>query len=374
MTAEPVDGATKADIVTPFDGASPAGEDLRLDTTPQSLYYRLRDARATARAEERAAENDPAAGEPGAAPWKMVHDLATEALRTRTKDIEIAAWLAESLTRRDGIAGLARGTDILADLITHFWDNGLHPSADDATPEEQLAAIGGLSGQERDGSLLPPLRKMVLFQREDGTPVTLWEYERSKELSVIGASGQKPQKAAAAIPAFADLEATAQTHGRPALLAIGRGTVQALAAWQTLEDAIARVASADAAPATGRVKTLLDSLRRTVELYVPASELAPDEPRNAIEPHSDAAATKPQQNQPAAAAPLSTTRDGMLDQVLQIADTFRRIEPNSPFSYTLEEAVRRARLAWPDLLREMIPDLSSRTNILSGLGIRPPPQ
>ena len=91
--------------------------------------------------------------------------LATEALQTRTKDIEIAAWLTESLTRHDGLAGLAEGAAILTGLIAQFWDAGLFPTADPAEPGERLMPIGGLSGAEREGSLLQPLRKTVLFQQ-----------------------------------------------------------------------------------------------------------------------------------------------------------------------------------------------------------------
>ena len=55
-----------------------------------------------------------------------------------------------------------------------------------------------------------------------------------------------------------------------------------------------------------------------------------------------------------------------------LAEDFRRTEPSSPISYTLEEAVRRARLSWPDLLRELIPELPPRSSVLVGLGIRAP--
>lgn len=359
-------------ILTPFEGASPVGEDLRRDATPQSLYYRLRDARAEARAEERASENDPAASDAESAHWRTIQSLAMEALQTRSKDIEIAAWLTESLTRRAGLAGLADGAAILSGLIEQFWDAGLFPAADATEPEERLMPIGGLSGSERDGSLLQSLRKTVLFLRDDGSPVTFWLYERSKELSVLQAAGQQPKGAAAKVPAFTDLEAIAQSRGRAALLAAGRDVVRALAAWQQLETSISGVVTPDIAPSTGRLRGVLDSLRRTVERYVPASELA-DAPAAAAPDVEDVAGDRTGEDVPGAivAARPSVTRDGMLETVLQIAETFRRNEPNSPFGYTLEEAVRRARLPWPDLLREMMPDPAPRSSIMAGFGLKP---
>jgi type VI secretion system protein ImpA len=364
-------GDWQTQILAPFAGDAPAGEDLRLDATPQSIYYRLRDARAAARAQERASENDSAAGDTEFAHWRTVRQLAIEALQKRTKDIEIAAWLTESLTRQEGLVGLAAGAAVLKGLIEQHWAAGLYPTADATEPEARLLAISGLSGADRDGSLLPPLRKIVLFWRDDSTPVTFWMYERSKEIAVLQASGQTPKGPAVNVGGFADLEAVAQGSGREALLAVGRGAAQALMAWQELEGAIAKVVPPDQSPSTSRLRGLLETLRRTVERYIPSSEFA-DAAQSETEPESANTEPSEQASSSIAVVPrLVAGRDTMLDQVLQIAETFRRNEPNSPFGYTLEEAVRRARLPWPDLLREMLPDAAPRSSILVGFGLKP---
>ena len=51
---------------------------------------------------------------------------------------------------------------------------------------------------------------------------------------------------------------------------------------------------------------------------------------------------------------------------------FRKTEPQSPLAYTLEEAIRRGRMSWPDLLAELVSDAKVRDSILVQLGIRPP--
>ncbi len=363
--SEAVDINLRDQLMEPVPGAAPAGDDLRLDASPQSLYFRLRDARAEARAAERLADNDPALRGAMPAQWATVHALATEALATRTKDIEVACWLTESLTRRQGLAGLACGADVLAGLISRYWD-GLFPAADDEDKEGRLVAVTGMSGQERDGSLMQPLRKVLLFVRQDGTPITFWEFERSKELAALGSQGEKVQRATAGIFPFAELEAGARGDGRASMGALGRDAAQALAAWQALEEAVGRVAEGDGVPATGRVRSLLEGLVRLAGHYCPveapvAAGAAGEEP-----PGNEAV--------PAAAAPgpklRAPSREAMLDEVLRIASSFRQNEPNSPLSLTLEEAVRRARLSWPELLRELLPDLAARSAVLTGAGIR----
>lgn len=356
-------------LMEPVPGAAPAGEDLRLDASPQSLYFRLRDARAEARAAERLADNDPALRGAMPAQWATVHALAAEALATRTKDIEVACWLTESLTRRQGLAGLASGAAVLSGLISRYWE-GLFPAADDEDKEGRLVAIAGMSGQERDGSLMQPLRKVLLFVRPDGTPITFWEFERSKELAALGSQGEKVQRATAGIVPFAELEAGARGEGQASMAALGRDAAQALAAWQVLEEAVSRVAEGDGVPATGRVRGLLENLVRLAGRYCPVE--APLSTGAASEEPSGDEAT------PAAAAPgpklQAVSREALLDEVLRIASTFRQNEPNSPLSLTLEEAVRRAKLSWPELLRELMPDLAARSAVLTGAGIRPLPE
>jgi type VI secretion system protein ImpA len=358
------------DMLLPFGGDAPAGVDLRLDAMPQSLYYRLRDARAAARAEERAADNDPAAGSAFSSHWGTVLELAAEALQSHSKDVEIAAWLAESLTRLQGLAGLADGAALIAGLIDSFWDKGLFPAQDPDDPDGRLIAITGLSGQDRDGSLLQPLRKTVLFELDDGTPITLWEYERAREVAALAATGQAAQRAAASVPSFDIIEAAAQRNGRASLSTLGRDAAAALASWRAVEDIAGRVTTGEATPSTGRVTALLETLRKTAARYVPISESPPAEPSDRIEAGPTVDAESPA---PSDAVSKTASREAMLEQILQIAQIFRRNEPTSPLSYTLEEAVRRARLPWPELLREVLPEHPQRSSVLVGLGIRPPP-
>lgn len=369
-TATSIDPELRTGFLSPIANGPTAGEDLRLDATPQSLYFRLRDARSQARAEERAADSDPDAGSSNPVQWRTVRDLAIEALRDRTKDIEIAVWLAESLTRSHGLPGLTDAATILAGLIERFWDDGLFPSPDEADPEGRLIAISGLSGLDRDGSLLQPLQKTVLFDLTGEMPLTFWEYERSREVAGAGTpAGGKP---ATTLPEFGMVEAAANGPGQADLQELGRQVADASNAWTHLETILAGVAQGGAAPATSRVAGLLDRLRLTVERHVTAApaEAATADGR-ALVPANGAASDESGQG-PDARSGTAVTREGLLGQVAVIARSFRRLEPNSPLSFTLEEAIRRASMSWPDLISELVPELSQRASILSGVGLKPP--
>lgn len=354
--------------VAPLAGDAPAGVDLRLDESANSTYYRLRDARSDARSGERQSESDPDGAASVIEPWSRVIDLSAAALIAQTKDVEIAAWLVEGLIRRDGLAGFADGTRIIAGLIAGFWSGGLHPAPDEDDRWSTLAPVSGLSGVDRDGTLMQPLRNVVLFELPDATPVTLWLYERARQVATLDGGKTKESRIAQVTPPFAEIEAVARGSGRSRLATTASAIEEAIAAWNGLEQAI-EAAAGTAAIATGRIRVVLEDLRRAAVRYLPAAgpeasgEVSADRP-------GERAAGEPDRASPERGF-ATGSRERLLEDVLAIARIFRDREPNSPFGPTLEEAVRRARLPVTELLRELMPDASVRAPLLLALGLRP---
>jgi type VI secretion system protein ImpA len=345
----------------------PSGHDLRLDASPQSVYFRLRDARSEARAQERIVDNDPTATDTGARHWETIRELAMGALTQDTKDVEIAAWLTESLVRSDGLPGLVVGADLIRGLIERFWNRNLLPQPDEDGVDGRLAAVAGLDGEGGNGALLQPLRKLVMFERADGTPVSFWQFEQSEDVSAMGDPARKNQRLASGVMSFPELEAEARGVGRQMLAAIAQDAARALVAWRALSGALETAAGREA-PSTGRVQELLSKLQRVAARYADiqsaadAQEIAAPAPNTTLS--VPVAATTP--------ADPSLDREALLAEVSRIAALFRKAEPNAPIGYTLDDAVRRARLGLPELLKEMMPEAAARAALLGGLGIRSP--
>ena len=150
-------------LLAPIPGDAPAGADLRGDASPQSLYYQLRDARAEARAAERALETDDPLSVPPPQ-WRTIRELGIEAIGGYTKDLEIAAWLIEALVRGDGLTGFTAGVRLMTGLVEAFWD-GLYPLPDEDGVATRVLPITGLNGQSGEGTLGPALRLIT-----DGMP------------------------------------------------------------------------------------------------------------------------------------------------------------------------------------------------------------
>ena len=60
------------------------------------------------------------------ADWGKIEKLCTEALLHKSKDLQIAAWLAEAWIILDGCEGYLRGIDLLSGLCQEFWPS-IHP-------------------------------------------------------------------------------------------------------------------------------------------------------------------------------------------------------------------------------------------------------
>ena len=366
--ADGPDGIDVAALLQPIAGDAPAGTDLREDFSPQSIYYRLRDARAEARAAERAADENPEVETPPPQQWRTVRELVVAALAEKAKDLELAAWLTEALVRSDGLAGLAAGARLIAGLADAFWDQNLYPVPDEDGIATRVAPVTGLNGEGGDGTLIQPLRKLVLFSRADGTNVPFWQYEQSAELQGIGDAARVKQRLAAGVMPFADMETAARAAGGARFAALRALARAALREWAAMGEILDAKAGTDGPP-TSRVRDLVKQILDVAERYAPPE--AVEEAAAEAGVVEDGAGEGSAVNAGGPPAKAVVTREDMLRELARIAEFFRRTEPQSPLAYTLDEAIRRGRMSWPELLAEVVSDANVRASVLSQLGIRP---
>lgn len=125
------------ELLEPIPGESPGGGSLRYDP----IYDQIKQARTE--------EDDLPAGdwsrERKTADYGLVVKLSTEALKKRSKDLQIAAWLTEALLKREGVAGLAQGLGLIQALLENFWDH-LHPELEDGDAEFRAAPLEWVGG------------------------------------------------------------------------------------------------------------------------------------------------------------------------------------------------------------------------------------
>jgi len=360
-------------LLAPIPGDAPQGIDIREDFSATSPYNRLRDARSEARDAERGQD---AGGDDARDPtplWRGVRELALKTLAETTKDLEVAAWLTEALVRSHGFAGLAAGAQLMAGLAEQYWD-GVFPLPDDYGMETRVSPVTGLNGRDCNGSLIQPLYKLTLFNRIDGSPVAYYQYQQSEQLGTLDAERRQARIEAGAVP-LSDLEREARAAGSRAFAGLLTDARAARDAWQAMATIMDEKAGADG-PSTTAVRDLLSAIIDVVARYAPAEAAGGDgaaEGEAASGDGADEGGGGGAGFAGIAASPgRGASREDALRALAEIANFFRRTEPHSPLSYTLDEAVRRGRMSWPELLAEVVADTDTRNGILTTLGIHPP--
>lgn len=359
-------------LLAPIEGDQPQGRDTRQEFDPSSPYQRLRAARQDARDAERRAQTAESGDQGPPANWDAVADAALDLIANHSKDLEAAAWLMEALIRTHGLRGLGAAAALIEGLARTFGED-LYPSLDEDDPDEdpaelRMRPIAGLASGAR-ATLLPPIRLLPLFSRSNGTEITLVEYDSAAALERLDPDQKAKRLADGAIDLeILDNEARGNPH---ALSALATDAADTLAAWDLMDQALGAMAGSRK-PSLGEVRALLERIDGF------ARRLAPDRPvEDTAQPAT--AATNDGGDQAtrtvaAAGAGPITTREDALKRLDEVADWFRRFEPQSPLSYTLTEAVRRGRMSLPQLLAEVIEDYGTRAQILTALGIKPAPE
>lgn len=359
-------------LLAPISEEAPAGGDPRADSSANSLYYRVKDARNAARASERAAVE---IGGPVPDEWGVVVDTSMEVLSGYAKDLEIAAWMVEALTRIEGFAGLRDGLKTITGIVTGFWD-ACFPELDEDGIDGKVSAIAGLSGSGAVGTLIQPLR-LAPLTRGSQWNLSLWNYEQATELDKVADPARRQERIDNGAITMEQFQQSVAETPAPHFLELSRTLDECIKALSQMSDAFDAVAGSEA-PSTSGLRDLLQEVRSAVRHFAAdklasAEAMAEDEAGEEGTGNSEDGSAAPGEATPAARKVGGySSREEALADLTRISGFFRKTEPHSPISYTLEEAVRRARMTLPELLEELAEDPSQVQRMLMAAGIRSP--
>ncbi|NRF69453.1 type VI secretion system protein TssA [Aquincola sp. S2] len=128
-----------ATLLQPIAEASPCGEDLSFSDEFDLIAELRREDDASLPLGEWKEKGK----EPKVADWAGVETLCAQLLRTRSKDLRLAGWLADAWAQRRGLAGLADGLALCTGLIEQHWDE-LHPRSEDGDREQRIGSLSWL--------------------------------------------------------------------------------------------------------------------------------------------------------------------------------------------------------------------------------------
>jgi type VI secretion system protein ImpA len=360
-----------AAILRPIEGDfAPVGADGRSDDGLLGEAFReLRaERRAMVKLEQAAALDEQAQASESQWSWETIAEAASAYLAERSKDLDIFTILVEAVLRLEGLPGLASAMTLLADFVETYWENGLYPREDeDDGVEARFLPLSGLSGSDRDGSLIGPLRRMTLVAGLSLGDKIAADAFFARAQAATSDEQRAPLTDAGneALDALAD-----RARGVPVPLVKSLLThlVDAEAGWRRAIGYISE-RTKPRFPAASLVSGELGAMRAWSTALFQEQLAAADVAQPGAGPDE---AADPAGLAPRAPTGAPATREQALAAILAAADYFEKVEPLGPTGPALREVCRRARMTYRDLMAELLPDMGTRNEFYLRSGIRPP--
>ncbi|WP_088685679.1 type VI secretion system protein TssA [Rhizobium sp. R634] len=344
------------EIINSLEEDRPCGENVRNNTMHREIYYRIKDARNAARTAERSIS-------PGevitlAPAWHDVSNLGLQILSSRSKDIEVLAWLAEAQLRLRGFSGLRDVYVATVSLLDKYFD-ALH-SIGDGDFEERFAPFAGLNGVGGEGTLIQAIRLTSLIPDGKFAQFSLWDFQLS----------QRPNE----IERRKELQQAAAEAGVAHMSAYLGVLTECIAAFDRMVEILDEHCG-DQAPPSSNTRNVLQEAAAAIRVLAGIEDpvAASESPAaHDFEPPQAAGGGQAEAIRP---RPVSTeairSREEAFELLAAVARYFRRTEPHSPISMSIETLVRRGRMDFSELLAELLPEQHARNAVLTAAGIQP---
>jgi len=359
-------------LLQPISDDAPSGVNVR----PLGVYDEVKALRTTESADSMVGTLR--AGEYKTAQWGKVVTLCVKELSTRTKDLQLAVWLAEGLARVHGTMGLKRGLEFVLALNVNFWPTYFPPIEDGGLDMR----AGRLAEMEK--LLKTAIENMVMTPKVEGEAHAFWEW---KQIQILysNASKAKPDERSS-------IEGEANAKKEAFEKAVGKGSweyyddllqplIQSQDVLSQLRETVDKLFQADPTfydmedSITGfsTLRTEMEEFRLRLEGILEEKPAPPGKGRNAPPPDTgggegggDGTGTAGGGGGPA--GPVET-RGEALSRLRTIAEFFARTEPHSPVSYLVQRAVRWGEMPLENWLDEVIGDPATLNALRETLGL-----
>jgi type VI secretion system ImpA family protein len=344
-------------LLVPISPSEPAGISLRYD----AVYDQLR--------KLRKADDELPQGvwksEPKRADWKALEELCLEVIETRSKDIQVAAWLVEAWIHLYGFAGAAEGMNVIRALCENFWD-GLHPRIEGTDIEFRIAPLVWINQRLVVDLKLTPLTA----PDSDNLPMHSWaDWENACLNEKAGPANESRAVTIAKFQQGATLTSTLHLH------AMLEATQRLFLASEQLDTLLDQKLKRDA-PGLSIIKTLAGSIAGLLSsvLEQRGERLEPADSKDASE-----------RNSAQSAHALDVLNYGHIrnraqayQMLAEASDFLVRTEPHSPVPYLVRRAISWGAMSLETLMADLIRnsnDLSEISRLLNfGEAQKPKPR
>jgi type VI secretion system protein ImpA len=336
------------ELLAPIPGDDPAGAPRISD---------LKDELDEARKEviPDSAEGEAMAVEAKEPEWGRVVNLTKDALANRSKHMMLAVRLTEGLTKVHGFSGLRDGLILIRRLLEECLDR-LHPKIESDEDKETMANLLIWLDDPNRGAFFPHSIRTVPIVFGAGFKFS-WDDKRraaNKEEAELKANFDK---------AF-------QAMKPETVATICSDINEALAELKKLK-ASATTTLGEFGPAMSNLEKAIVEVKATADDHAKKKPLAAEGGGTNVADSGDGEAkTEGGGGGGGSGGQAPGSREAAYNQLQQAADVLRQLEPHSPIPYLIERAVNLGRLAFPQLIKELVRSNDIITELFREFGIK----
>jgi len=357
-------------LLTPIAPDQPTGKSVR----GNGVYSAIKEARR---------EDDPTLPQ-GAwtyelkrADWRKVSDIAAHAIASKSKDLQLAAWLLEAQINLSGFDGIASCIMLMDELCTAYWLE-LHPQIEDGDIEYRANILHWANEK-----LLPAIRQIPITACGRGQEYHWADWEQAKRNEQIKAANGNRSDLQLDGPTPNEFATAMAGTATEAHLSLYRLLADALESIDTLTHTLDKLWGADEeknAPSLNALAGLLEQIQALVaaELYKRGVRLSasPEKPNKTDDQGGDDAGGAggggstggDDDGGSGDRGPIRNRADAYA-RLAEAADYLMRLEPHSPAPYLVQRAVEWGNLNTAELYHEVFVKFSGQLSIFELLGI-----
>lgn len=353
-------------LLAPISDENPVGESLQYS----GEYDEIREAR---RSEDNLEQGD-WQRDPKSAEWPKVVTLATTALASKTKDIQIGAWLTEALVNLYGFVGLRDGLKLMRGLHEQYWDN-LFPQIDEGDLDARANALSFM-----DARVEIPLKNVPLTKSGFGVDYSYIKWDESTKFDIPENLDTLDSDAHAR---FSQLKAQAEEEGkttaeewRKAKGATRRAFYEETYAllnecWDEFQslDHVMDEKFGRQTPGLGTLKRSLDEVRTLVEKVLKEKRILEPDPSTDGDVPTDGTQQEAGGTSALGAVGPIRGRADALKRLAEVAYYFQTTEPHSPVAYLVQRAIKWGQMPLEVWLEDVIKDGAVLGHLKETLGL-----
>ena len=344
------------DLLNPIAGDNPSGPSLRYER----VYDQIKEARIE---DDESIPTGDWERQAKRADFALVIRLASDALAAKSKDLQLAAWLAEAHVKREGIGLIQPCLKLFQDLQEQFWET-LHPEIEDGDAGMRAVPLEWASNRIADILREAPITR---------TGLNFFQYRESRTVGFESDAESNDAKREARELAIADGKVTGEDFDKAFASTPKAWYVQMDESFRSSAETLDALQAycedkyGDDSPGFGKLRRSLEEVGQVVSsLLNEKRKLEPDE-----EPVEEVAELEPEPEPEATtetvSAPEATTvakakpsrsltaepsdREDATARVQACARFLQKDNPSSPVAYLLQSSLRfgemREQGSWP---------------------------